>query len=78
MLWTRSTWLNCCGPRQAFQCPHCGGQTFEVTAGLVFWYPDELAKEFDGDWQDLFSVVLCYCQCTGCGQFSQLTDLGNL
>lgn len=64
--------------RHAFQCPHCGGQTFEVTVGFVFWYPGELAEEFDGDWQDLFIVFLCYCQCAACGQFSQPTDLGKL
>jgi hypothetical protein len=66
------------GPRQAFRCPGCGGQAFGVTVGFVFWYPDELAEEFEGGWEDLFSVFLCHCRCAGCGQTSQPTDFGKL
>lgn len=66
------------GPRQAFRCPGCGGHSFEVTVGFVFWNPDELAEEFDAHWEDLFSVFLCHCKCDGCGQSSQPTDFGKL
>lgn len=66
------------GPPQAFLCPTCKGGVFSVTVGFVFWYPDELAEEFDGDWEDLFSVFLCNCKCAGCGQVSQPTDFGKL
>ena len=39
---------------------------------------DELAEEFDDQWEDLFSVFLCHCKCVGCGQTSQPTDFGKL
>lgn len=66
------------GPRQSFTCPGCGGELFGVTVGFVFWYPDELAEEFDGEWEELYSVFLCHCKCAGCGQSSQPTDFGKL
>jgi hypothetical protein len=65
------------GPQRAFSCPGCSGELFEVTVAFIFWYPDELV-EFDGNWEDLFSVFLCYCKCAGCGQTSQATDFGKL
>jgi hypothetical protein len=58
-------------------CPGCGGELFEVTVAFVFWYPDELVED-DGNWEDLFSVFLCYCKCAACGQASQPTDFGKL
>jgi len=66
------------GPRQPFSCPSCGGQVFGVTVGFVFWYPDELAEEFEDSWEELFSVFLCHCKCSDCGQMSQPTDFGKL
>jgi hypothetical protein len=66
------------GPRQSFICPSCSGELFGVTVGFVFWYPDELAEEFDGEWEALYSVFLCHCKCAGCGQVSQPTDFGKL
>jgi hypothetical protein len=74
----RSAKLRGDGPRKAFPCPDCGGQVFEVTVGFVFWYPDELAEEFDDHWEDLFSVFLCHCKCVGCARTSQPTDFGKL
>ena len=66
------------GPRQAYLCPECGGKVFEVMVGFVFWHPDELAEEFDEQWEDLFSVFLCHCKCAGCGKSSEPTDFGKL
>jgi hypothetical protein len=66
------------GPRQAYSCPSCGGQDFDITVGFVFWDVDELAEEFDSDWENLFNVFLCYSRCAGCGQLSQPTDFGKL
>jgi hypothetical protein len=66
------------GPRQAFRCRGCRGQVFGVTVGFVFWNPDELAEEFDGRWEDLFSVFLCHCECARCGRTSEPTDFGKL
>ncbi|QDS99347.1 hypothetical protein [Adhaeretor mobilis] len=66
------------GSRQVFRCSDCGSDVFSVVAGFVFWYPDELADEFDEAWEDLFSVFLCHCTCAGCGQTSEPTDFGKL
>lgn len=66
------------GPRHSFSCPGCGAPEFTLTLGFVFWYPDELAEEFDDAWEDLFSVFLCHCQCANCAQISQPTDFGKL
>lgn len=66
------------GPRKMFKCPACSGELFGVTVGFVFWYPDELAEEFDGEWEELYNVFLCHCKCAGCGQTSQPTDFGKL
>jgi hypothetical protein len=66
------------GPRQSFTCPACGGKLFGIQVGFVFWYPDELAEEFDDAWEELFSIFLCHCKCVGCGQTSQPTEFGKL
>jgi hypothetical protein len=66
------------GPRPSFTCPGCGAEQFEVVVGFVFWYPDELLEEFDGEWEELFNVFLCYCKCAGCDEVSQPTDFGRL
>jgi len=66
------------GPRNMFACPGCSGKLFGVTVGFVFWNPDELAEEFNSEWEDLYSVFLCHCKCAGCGQTSQPTDFGKL
>ena len=65
------------GPRVAYSCPSCNGQSFEVTVAFVFWYPDELL-EFEAPWENLFSVFLCYCKCAGCGKTAQPTEFGKL
>lgn len=66
------------GPRQAFPCPGCQGENFSVIVAFVFWNADELAEEFDGNWQDLFNVFLCYVTCASCGRVSNPTDFGKL
>jgi hypothetical protein len=65
------------GPRHKWTCPDCHKDRFEVVVGFVFWYPDELI-EFDGEWEELFNVFLCYCRCGHCGLTSQPTDFGKL
>ena len=66
------------GPPKQFICPGCSGEWFAVTVGFVFWYPDELAELFDGEWEDLYNVFLCHCRCASCGQTSQPTNFGKL
>jgi hypothetical protein len=66
------------GPPKSLPCPSCSGNSFAVTVGFVFWYPDELTEEFEEAWEDLYNVFLCYCQCASCGTVTQPTDFGKL
>lgn len=66
------------GPRKAFLCPGCGGQSFAITVGFVYWNIDELAEYFDKAWEDLFSLFLCECRCEACGQISKPVALDDL
>ena len=61
-----------------FICPQCAGANFGVSVAFLFWGVDELAEEFDSDWEDRFNAFLCDCTCSSCGKVSQPTDFGKL
>ena len=66
------------GSPSPFSCPKCACMHFGVVIAFLFWGVDELAEEFDSDWEDRFNAFLCDCTCRSCGEISQPTDFGKL
>lgn len=66
------------GSRLAFPCPKCNADIFSIIVGFVFWNGNELEDLFDGRWEDLFNVFLCYAVCLKCDTISRQADFGKL
>ncbi|HPF38783.1 MAG TPA: hypothetical protein P5081_05960 [Phycisphaerae bacterium] len=66
------------GPPSAFLCPSCSGDSFELTVGFTYWDIDELAEDFDREWEALFNEFTCLCRCVRCGHVSEPTAFGKL